>query len=564
MTSESTNGSAPKRPPSAAETISRLQRGILRLALSYHGQNQLLDTHLHELGTLVRTGKKDDRLQRLIDEIVDIIVAQDIPQNAGQKGGRTLCALLERIDAKFPESSALRSIMARIELPLDKENFNLALDEAADTIAGLASSAGASEGDGDIDLALNHLLDNIDFPASAMDDIEALKTRLNDCEGEIGLIQSLDEAAALISRQLSSANDSTSIAGARDQLLLLMNLIPFPSSLTERSSQTRRTIEHAETAAELYGCIPEIADLTGTMRVQLQTEIDELGEFLKLTLKRLRDFESQIRQSERFHEQTLSNSLDLEKYIGEQSNELRTNIDEGNGIEAIKSAVASHLDAIDKQLGEFVRAEDQRHQNARARINEMVTALNELEFEAKELRDNLEKQHEQVLIDPLTGILNRSGYDESINKEYVRWRRYEGNLSLAVLDLDWFKNINDSYGHSVGDKVLSTVARQLESQIRECDILCRYGGEEFILLLPETSVADAFVMLEKLRVYIAECKFHFRDHPVPVTMSCGIAGFRKDDSISDVFDRADRAMYLAKRDGRNQVRTEDELQAASA
>ena len=85
-----------------------------------------------------------------------------------------------------------------------------------------------------------------------------------------------------------------------------------------------------------------------------------------------------------------------------------------------------------------------------------------------------------------------------------------------------------------------------------------------MLLLPETSVADAFVMLEKLRVYIAECKFHFQDRPVPVTMSCGIAGFHTDDTIGDVFERADRAMYLAKRDGRNQVRTENELQEASA
>lgn len=562
MTSEPTNGSIPKTL-TAAETISRLQRGVLRLALSYHGQNPQLDAHLHELGVLLRNGTKDERLQRLIDEIVDIIVAQGIAQNSNQKGGRTLCALLERIDAKFPESSPLQSIIARIELPLDKQNFDLALDEAAETIAALKRPAPLA---GDtVDHALTRLLDNIDFPAAAAHDIDALKARLRDRESEIELVRSLDEAATIISRQFALGGaDTATIGGARDQLLLLMNLIPFPSSLTERASQTRRTIERAATAAELYGCIPEIADLTGTMRVQLQTEIDELGEFLKSTVERLRRFESQIRQSDQFHEQSLTNTLDLEKSIGGQSNELRANVDEEPEIDAIKAAVMSHLDSIDERLGEFVRQEDQRHNRARERINEMVSALNELEFEAKELRDNLEKQHEQVLIDPLTGILNRTGYDESINKEYVRWRRYEGNLSLAVLDLDLFKDINDSYGHSVGDKVLSNVARQLETQVRECDILCRYGGEEFVLLLPETGVADAFVMLEKLRVFIAGCKFHFHDQPVPVTMSCGVAGFHTDDTISDVFERADRAMYLAKRDGRNQVRTEDELQEASA
>ncbi|MGR9089519.1 MAG: GGDEF domain-containing protein [Gammaproteobacteria bacterium] len=558
MTSERTNGSKTK----PRETIPRLQRGILRLVQSYHGQNPELDGHLHELGVLVRSGTKDERLQRLIDEIVDTIVSQDIAQNTSLKGGCTLCGLLERIAAKFPESTQLQSIIARIELPLDKQSFKQALDDAADTIATIARQAPVV--DDSVQHALTHLFDNIDFPSDVAADIDALKTRLRSRKGEIELVRSLDAAASIISNQIANIGDATPIAGARDQLLLLMNLIPFPASLTERSSQTRRTIEQTETAAALYGCIPEIADLTGMMRVQLQSEIDELGNFLKSTLKRLQDFESQILQSDKFHEQSLRNTLDLETNIGERSNRIRANIDDETDINAIKSALSTHLDSIDECLGEFVRKEDTRHNSARKRINEMVSALNELEFEAKELRDNLEKQHEQVLIDPLTGILNRTGYNENINKEYVRWRRYEGNLSLAVIDLDLFKNINDSFGHSIGDKVLSTVARQLEAQIRECDILCRYGGEEFALLLPETSVADAFVMVEKLRVSIAECQFHLQDRPVPVTMSCGIAGFRKDDTISEVFERADRAMYLAKRDGRNQVRTEDELQEVSA
>ena len=135
---------------------------------------------------------------------------------------------------------------------------------------------------------------------------------------------------------------------------------------------------------------------------------------------------------------------------------------------------------------------------------------------------------------------------------------------IAVIDLALFKDINDDYGHSAGDKVLSTIARQIQGQIRECDILCRYGGEEFVLLLPETSLADALPLLEKLRLYIAGCNFHFQQTPVPVTMSCGVAEFHKDDSIEDVFDRADQAMYLAKRSGRNLCRSEDQLREESA
>lgn len=545
-----------------SETISRLQRGILRLALSFHGQNPDLDQRLKELGTLVRGGRKDDRLQQLIDEIVDIIVSQDITQNDDHLNGRALCELLGRLEAKIADPAPLKPIIKRLSLPLDREGFDAAVDEAADVVAGMTSAHSDAELSPCESVAV--LIEKIEFPDEAAARVDELKERIRDRRNEIELIRNLESAAALISSEIAQRGDGNGICEAREQLLLLMNLIPFPAALQERSGQTRRGIEQATTAAALYGCIPEIAGLTGEMRLQLQKEVDELEEFLKSTLKRLQDFESQIRQTDKFHEQTLRNTLDLEKTLGDRASSMRADLDDETDITVIKTAVSSHLDAIDESLTEFVHVEDERNREARERINEMVVALNELEFEAKSLRDSLEKQHEQVLIDPLTGILNRTGYDENINKEFVRWRRYGSNLSLAVIDLDLFKDINDSYGHSVGDKVLTTVARQIEGQIRECDILCRYGGEEFVLLLPETTMDDGLALLEKLRSFIAECKFHFHDKPVPVTMSCGIASFRKNDTIESVFDRADQAMYHAKRCGRNQCCTEDALREETA
>jgi diguanylate cyclase len=241
-----------------------------------------------------------------------------------------------------------------------------------------------------------------------------------------------------------------------------------------------------------------------------------------------------------------------------------TEIAHEQDVAAIKNAVSSHLDGIDASLKTFVATEDQRHQEARDKIDHMVTALSDLENEATELRDDLKKQHTQILVDPLTAILNRAGYDEYVNKEYQRWRRYQSNLTLAVIDLDNFKEINDNYGHAAGDKVLATVSRQLESQLRENDVICRYGGEEFVLILPETNAPEGIVILDKLRDYIANCNFHFQDTPVPVTLSCGVAQFRADDSVDHVFDRADQAMYAAKRNGRNQVRSEDDVAQQSA
>ena len=217
------------------ETITRLQRGILRLALSFHGQNPELDTRLKELGSLLRSGTKDERLQRLIDEIVDIIVAQDIPQNAEQRGGRTLCDLLDRIQSRFEPSDTLKPIVEKLSMPLDLAAFSTSLDDAANAVALMAGQAPVV--DDNAVRAVTHLLENVQFSDAAAREIEVVKDQLAKREDDIELLRGLDEAARVISAEIENGDGATNISAARDQLLLLMNLIPFPSSLTDRSAQ---------------------------------------------------------------------------------------------------------------------------------------------------------------------------------------------------------------------------------------------------------------------------------------------------------------------------------------
>jgi len=133
----------------------------------------------------------------------------------------------------------------------------------------------------------------------------------------------------------------------------------------------------------------------------------------------------------------------------------------------------------------------------------------------------------------------------------MRWKRYQSSLSMMVIDIDRFKNINDTYGHMAGDKVLHTVAQHLQKNIRETDFLARYGGEEFVIIMPDTPVHDGLGVAEKLRDEIENCGFHYRDEAVNVTISCGVAEFCNDQTPSQVFEKADGAMYRAKESGRN-------------
>ena len=130
---------------------------------------------------------------------------------------------------------------------------------------------------------------------------------------------------------------------------------------------------------------------------------------------------------------------------------------------------------------------------------------------------------------------------------------------MAVWDIDLFKEVNDTYGHKVGDKILMAVAKLLEERMRETDFIARYGGEEFVMFLPGTNEDDALVLTDALREKIANCKFNHDGQIIRITMSCGISNFRENDDHESMFERADKALYAAKDKGRNQCMTTSSL-----
>jgi len=153
--------------------------------------------------------------------------------------------------------------------------------------------------------------------------------------------------------------------------------------------------------------------------------------------------------------------------------------------------------------------------------------------------------------DALTGVLNRAGFNEAFSREFSRARRYRQPLSLVLLDLDHFKNVNDGYGHPAGDKVLEGTARLLETRVREADLVARWGGEEFAVLAPMTDAEGAVRLAEKLRGLMEVTHLG----PVgAVTASFGVAEMRADDTIEAMLHRVDEALYGAKDSGRNQVK----------
>ncbi|BBI53947.1 hypothetical protein HORIV_63680 [Vreelandella olivaria] len=152
----------------------------------------------------------------------------------------------------------------------------------------------------------------------------------------------------------------------------------------------------------------------------------------------------------------------------------------------------------------------------------------------------------------LTGLVNRSQFDAVLKSEVSRQHRYARPLSLIMLDLDFFKQINDSHGHDVGDQVLVALAGLLKRNLRKADCCARWGGEEFMLLAPETSLEQAVRLAEKIRGAIKHTDFPIQGS---VTASFGVVEVHSQESVKSVMKRVDNALYLAKEKGRDRVST---------
>ncbi len=161
----------------------------------------------------------------------------------------------------------------------------------------------------------------------------------------------------------------------------------------------------------------------------------------------------------------------------------------------------------------------------------------------------------QAITDPLTGVLNRRQFFSLASPNFQQAKRYQRHLTTLMLDLDYFKQINDQHGHIIGDQVLISLAERLQEHIRTPDILARYGGEEFVILMPETDIESARTMAERLRTQIHENPIKTDIGPVSLTISIGIAtlDIEIDSTIDRLIDRADQALYAAKQAGRNKV-----------
>jgi len=242
----------------------------------------------------------------------------------------------------------------------------------------------------------------------------------------------------------------------------------------------------------------------------------------------------------------------LSETVADEVSKIQSSVEGSTSLDSLKQAVSTHLDVIQDALKDYRKVHEQQAAVSLSdELKKLLIKVETAEQESSRTKEMLAAERYRATHDALTGLPNREAYNERAFHELGRFQRYGHKLTMSVCDIDHFKAINDNYGHQAGDKVLKLIAKVILARLRKIDFVGRYGGEEFVILLPETSAAQAKKVLDKIRTTIGRAAFRFKDSPVSINVSFGITGFVAEDSVESAFARADKALYQAKSEGRN-------------
>ena len=330
----------------------------------------------------------------------------------------------------------------------------------------------------------------------------------------------------------------------------LLDNLHLPEQHQPQLQTLRARIQHGLNWYELVPVLDDLAMLMIAFSDQGQRDFES---YLQTLNERLSAMQENLLAAHQGHNDGRDAAQALDAELREQVGGLQQSMRQATDLTSLKRVVEARLDGLLDTVDTYRQQRSEQEQKLGERLQQLVSRVGSLEQAARGLRGHLEEQRQKALQDPLTGLPNRAAWNERLDLEFARWQRYGGELLLAVLDVDHFKRVNDSYGHLAGDRVLKIIGSELRKRLRKTDFIARFGGEEFVVLLPNTPYEAGQQLMESLRDSIGSCPFHFKGERIVITLSAGLTAFGEGDTTERAFERADSALYCAKNAGRNRV-----------
>lgn len=542
-----------------------LLKTVLKLAFSFQGSNDILDKKLLDLKEALKKSGNDFP-QKEINQLVQAILVHKKDKDADVSRTNLLITNVLQLLSNENQHEQYTDKIRAIDNDIQKDSATAIskIKSVNDVIIQINKSAAKAKQKPDtFKVFLKKLSDHQDTESSLAElckksivlksEQEKLKA-INLCIEKINANQSKTEK----NDNENQTGDSETLLNI-EHLVTLLDWITIPGKSQAKLDTLKQQLQQRKDSKDIGNLLRRIALTISNAYMELQSELNETEGFLKKVTHQLNEITLQIADIETLENESFSNSISHNSEMEKQIKLIQSGVDEADTIENIKETINTRIEVLQTNMDQFISVEQNRKKKSDTHHNQLVERLSDMEAETEKLRKCIEEEKSKAYKDALTRIPNRMAFDERISHEFQRWQRYDNKLSLCLVDIDKFKNVNDTYGHKAGDIVLRTVAEKCASKVRKSDFFCRYGGEEFALILPETNLSSAISVAETLRESIEKCSFQYGDQSVPITISCGIAEFKGKDNLDTIFKRADKALYKAKETGRNRCITEEQL-----
>lgn len=521
----------------ASEKI--LRALIIHLTDAADKSSLKLNKQLEVLHEAINKGVAANKLKKAIEEIADSILGLGAIRKKKEKDSSGLLySLIEKIKPAGKIEKKLIKLAEKLAKAGEIKKSNQLIDELANLLVyGLSLAEGKNEKNSFFSRFNKDEQDNNKNVIAVVDTEEKItdtKTSLN-----------------------SNPDSNPDLIGVNKSLKALLEQMILPQDLQVEANLIKRQLEVKADENIFIDSLEKTLAIVADVIHRLKKEKKEIEDFLKQLTGRLHELDNDIRETSRIREMTHQHGQKMTAVMKTEMISMEQGISDIKDLSELKTAIQSRVINLRNHVDTFILSEGEKNKQASSVIEQLKQQVKVMEQEAEELKQQIEKERLQTLRDVLTEVPNRLAYDERLNLEFANFRRNKTAFVLIVWDIDLFKNVNDNYGHTAGDQVLKLVAKILDENSRETDFLGRYGGEEFVSILPATELNGARLISDKLRELVASSNFHFGKEPVKVTISAGFAQSLSNEDAKDLFTRADKALYVAKQKGRNNCQSAD-------
>ena len=539
------------------ESEKNLRALITHLTNAADTSSEKLNKQLSVLRNAISEGIEARKLKKAIDEVADSVSSLEAIRGKNKKdASQNLIDLIEQIKPAGKLEKKLYKISNKISKASRNKEIKPLINDLAKLLVQGISLAKDNSNTGFFSGILNRKEGSSQQEELNDEAIDRENITSDDVSTEEEHGGTFEKTDAFSERYESEKDQvvnyvAIDLDSAVASLQTLLEKMILPKDLQLMADEVKQQLNDDVDEKVFLKSLEKTVVIVAAVLIKIKGEKKDIEDFLKQLTSRLQELDSDIRDTARLRELTHRYGVEM---AGEMQAEMKTmeqGLQDINNIDELKSSIQSRVIMLRNHVDKFLLDEGDKDKQASALIQQLVQKVEKMEEETEELREQLEKEREQTMRDALTEIPNRLAYDERLELSIATFKRNSIPFVLVVWDIDYFKKVNDQYGHSAGDQVLKLVASILNKNMREIDFLARYGGEEFVSILTVTNMKNAQKITDKLRRLIEESHFHFRDEAVEVTISAGFAEIKKDESAESLFMRADKALYKAKENGRN-------------